>query len=342
MAERENYTSIQYLRAIAALLVVLHHARNPTAWLFNPLEQFHGFARGVDIFFVISGFIMAAIGAKESPSEFAKKRLIRVAPIYWMGTILVTMQIGLKLGFDKDLIQHFLLSLSFVPHLNHEGEIFPILIPGWTLNYEMFFYGIFCLCLLTKQPVRICFLALLSLTALGLLHPMSAPAPVVYTNVKLTEFAAGLLLGAYRHTIVKKPWLAALMPVGIGTLFLSHHWAMTTAGALMIVASALAAEKFTKTFAPLKALGDASYFLYISHPFAIGVSYKLWSKVPLTGAWQFVDFLATAIILSCAVGILGHFIIEKPLTRFLQRKFVQKRSRPSPSTNPGVAASSGG
>lgn len=342
MSARENYTTVQYLRAIAALLVVLHHARNPTHWLFNPLEHFHGFAKGVDIFFVISGFIMAAIGAKESPSEFAKKRLIRVAPIYWMGTILVTMQIGLKLGFDKELIRHFLLSLSFVPHLNPDGEIFPILVPGWTLNYEMFFYGIFCLCLLSKHPVRVCLVALLSLTALGLLHPMSTPAAVVYTNVKLTEFAAGLLLGAYRHTIVKQSWLAALMPIGIGTLFFSHHWAITTVGALLIVAAALASEKFTKKFGPLKTMGDASYFLYISHPFAIGVNYKLWSKVPLTGAWQFAGFLTTAILLSCVVGILGHFVIEKPLTQFLQRKFVRKRSQAFSSPHPGVAASRGG
>ena len=78
MDDRQSFASVQYLRAVAALLVVLHHARSPKPWLFNPLEDFMGGTTGVDIFFVISGFIMFTAARSEQVGTFVWRRLVRV------------------------------------------------------------------------------------------------------------------------------------------------------------------------------------------------------------------------------------------------------------------------
>lgn len=322
---RENYLSIQYLRAFAALLVVLHHTRNPHPWLFNPLEHFHGFAKGVDIFFVISGFIMAAIGSRETPKDFARKRLIRVAPIYWLATGLVLIQIARKDGLNDDLMMRFVMSILFIPHHDPNGDIFPILIPGWTLNYEMFFYGIFCVSLFSKKPIRNTFIALLALTGIGLLTGSDNPIYATYTSTKLTEFAAGLLIGANRHKIAEHPSMAILLPIGLVLLFTSKNWALTTLSSAMIVAAALAAEKHIPSVPAIKTLGDASYLIYISHHFTVGIFQKIWSKLPLDGPTQFYTLMLFTLVASCVIGVIGHFTIEKPLTKSLHRLFNNHR-----------------
>lgn len=314
---RENYLSIQYLRGAAALLVVLHHARNPYPWLFNPLEQFDGFARGVDVFFVISGFIMAAIGSRESPIDFARKRIVRVAPIYWLTTLAAATLLFMKKGMDPDLSDHLLKSVLFIPHLNPAGEAFPVLPPGWTLNYEMYFYALFFLCLWTRHPVRHCFILLLACVALGKFAEPTSPLSAAYTDHLLTEFAAGLLVGRYRRQIVSRPWLVWLAPVGCVLLFGTQHWSMSMAGAAFIVAGALAWESRIACVAIGKQLGDASYFTYLSHYFVLGALLKIWARLPLSGWLQFTSLLIACVLVSIIVGLLGHRLVEKPLTRYL-------------------------
>src|SRR5579871_1253566 len=146
---REEVRSIQYLRGIAALMVVVHHA----------LDQFSGFkqliptdtgAAGIDIFFVISGFVMTYTTQiqKVSGGQFLVRRAARIVPLYWI----VTMFTAALLFFGSAMVRHstfnfahLVASLFFWPMRNpgDAGTISPILKLGWTLNYEMFFYLIF-------------------------------------------------------------------------------------------------------------------------------------------------------------------------------------------------------
>src|ERR1700683_54314 len=136
--------NVQYLRAIAALFVVYFHARITLRYSLgsdSPGSVFGGV--GVDIFFVISGFIMWQIGAAKllPAAEFLKKRLTRIVPMYWIVTFCMfpmpaisgTIAEGNVIDF-KQLIA----SLLFVPWPSQTFA--PVYPPGWTLNYEMFFY----------------------------------------------------------------------------------------------------------------------------------------------------------------------------------------------------------
>jgi peptidoglycan/LPS O-acetylase OafA/YrhL len=136
--------SIQILRAIAALGVVYTHCateggfsiKNTGAW-------------GVDIFFILSGFIIAYIVSRDT-SDFIKKRIFRVVPLYFIATFFVVLIAGLfpnlvhgtRLSTEK-----IIKSLLFIPYEDPVKENLPILGQGWTLRFEMFFYLTMAICL---------------------------------------------------------------------------------------------------------------------------------------------------------------------------------------------------
>src|SRR6266478_6157802 len=187
---------IQYLRGIAAMMVVWHHALGQIALShqLTDLPPFGGY--GVDLFFVISGFIMLVTTWDKpiTPVEFIKHRIRRVVPLYWLATSL--MVVGAiaapfmfkTLKWDAAALTK---SLLFVPYenLSFPGTISPLLVPGWSLNYEMFFYAIFALLLLVGRGWRVPLMigALSVLVAAGRIwHPASAPLQV-YTNPVMLE-----------------------------------------------------------------------------------------------------------------------------------------------------------
>jgi peptidoglycan/LPS O-acetylase OafA/YrhL len=135
--------SIQILRAIAALGVVYTHCatggfniKNTGAW-------------GVDIFFIISGFIIAYIVSKDT-KNFMIKRIFRVVPLYFIATFLVI----IVAVIFPDLVhstrissERIIKSLFFIPYKDEFKESVPILGQGWTLRFEMFFYLTMAICI---------------------------------------------------------------------------------------------------------------------------------------------------------------------------------------------------
>ena len=153
--------TLQYLRALAALAVVALHGANRVAdalpaALASVLALGHA---GVDLFFVISGFIMWSIArdAAISPATFLARRIIRVAPPYWIAT-LVWVGLVSAIGYDWITVtaEHTFLSLGFVPHFSPTfwDRVWPVVMPDWTLNYEMFFYLVFAGTLLAGRHLR--------------------------------------------------------------------------------------------------------------------------------------------------------------------------------------------
>src|SRR5579862_498762 len=144
---------LQALRGFAALSVVADYAKkriDDRLWVG---------AAGVDVFFVISGFIIWTVGSGEeaSPGVFVWRRLTRVAPAYWLATGAV---IALATLWPTLLRQvtlspaHVALSLAFIQHIDPRGLPFPVLPPGWSLNYEAVFYGLFTLVLFAPAALR--------------------------------------------------------------------------------------------------------------------------------------------------------------------------------------------
>jgi exopolysaccharide production protein ExoZ len=318
---------IQYLRAVAALMVVFHHARTPVRSLYSPWGDLTSGSRGVDIFFVISGFIMLTVARAEPPMEFAKRRAVRVVPMYWLATLLLVF-VGPKfMGLEARPAGEILKSLFFVPYANpaYDGLLWPFLVPGWTLNYEVFFYAVFCLGLILKRVVLTCCSVIIALAVLGLLFHPEPVLPRFYTSFQLLEFAAGMLLGvAFQRWSLRGLWL--LLPAGLLAVCFSDHFPFDRAEVLLLASTAtvLGALSLDRSFSLppipiLKLLGDASYSIYLTHLFALSFGYHLFGRIPLAGWPQFLAFMAFALVFSSAVGIAVHLVVELPVVRLLRR-----------------------
>lgn len=331
---------IQYLRAVAALAVVVFHAAERTG------GHFAIGAAGVDIFFVISGFIMWVLADRRptTPSRFLRDRLERIAPVYWIATgimiagALAGLFPNLKLTFG-----HVLGSLFFVPHQSpSNGQIWPVLVQGWTLNYEMFFYVVFAACLLLPARLRLAGLAsaLIGLTGFGFVGDSSNPLLATYTNPIILEFLTGALIG--------KLWLDDKIPSpAIGTAlilvaFLGFAVVGATyvgfgplsfgplAAALLIGVLALEKGGAVRHIRPMLYLGDASYSLYLFHTFAISVVAKLAAVLFIPPAAAMI----LAVISGVAAGIAAFEMLEKPLIAALKRLGNRQGRRKSVQDSP--------
>jgi exopolysaccharide production protein ExoZ len=326
-----QFLSIQYLRAFAALGVVAYHA--------SPAE--HPFMvgnAGVDIFFVISGFIMWSITQERrtSPLSFLKSRLIRIVPLYWLITALL---VGGAVVFPKLFpnlkidIPYAVGSFLFVPirppGSAENGPIWPVLVQGWTLNYEMFFYVLFCICLLLKPHLRLAALslALLCCVVSGLFYSGSNAIVHSFTDPILLEFMAGVLLGVCvrRDSLPSRPWGYWFAGFGIILLLVFAITSVTQPRlfawgipAVLVVGGAVVLD--TKGRIPqlrlLKLVGDSSYSIYLSHGLALSVLGKI---MPRSDIFSFIAMFA-----AIGIGIAVWYLAERPLTEILKRWFVKR------------------
>ena len=202
--------SIQYLRGFAAMMVVLFHALHETAGLGLGSATVHILEAGVDIFFVISGFIMYYTTRRGMGTlEFYRHRIIRIVPLYWLITsfVVVLMLVAPRLlQSSKFDLAHVLASYAFIPwpHPIHPGVMEPALAPGWTLNFEMAFYLLFGLSLLIPRRVvglTIMMLVLVAVAASRALGPPEQSAWSFYASGLVLEFGASARQGP------GEPWL---------------------------------------------------------------------------------------------------------------------------------------
>ncbi|MEJ1936292.1 acyltransferase, partial [Nostoc sp. NIES-2111] len=275
--------SIQYLRAAAALAVVIHHV---AFQLRIPLEVA---AAGVDVFFVISGFIMVSmtLRADTEPLRFLWQRIARIAPLYWIITLGIAAPAILYPQSIRDLgpdLERLVLSLLFIPHLSEHGDPYPLLIPGWTLNYEMFFYILVAAGLHLPRRIRVPTLlaTLVVLVLAGALLRPEAVALQAWTSPLLLEFAAGGVLGLLwaRRRLPLRTTGVLLLGGGLAAFALLEilelhfepwRFALWGVPAVMVVLGALSLEPASEP-PPLKSLGlvgDASYSIYLLHPLVV-------------------------------------------------------------------------
>ena len=319
------WLSIQHLRGFAALSVVLFHA---CQW--SQINFATGQA-GVDVFFVISGFVMwtATSGAPVRPLDFLKRRLIRVAPLYWVITLALAAGVLLFPARFPDLAVspgHLLLSMAFVQHMNPSGYPFPLLAPGWTLNYEAVFYLAFAalLWLPTARRMFALTVVLLVLAFAGFAWP---PAYQMLLNPLFLEFLAGVWLGRMAQLQLLPDrslgWL--LLGGGIGLFALiqmiNMDWDLWRpmvwgAPAAMLVAGAVSieADGGWKALPGLKTLGDASYSIYLIHTLTVG------ALAMTIGAWNAVVFIPLAMIVAVVSGLACWRYLERPMLDLLRRR----------------------
>ena len=324
------------------LVVVFHICAMRRA--FNPLADFHAGSHGVDIFFVISGFVMYTAARHESVTTFYERRLVRIAPLYWLAT-LAAVSVHLFLTHAPISRLNLLKSLAFVPFFNpsFDNRIWPLLVPGWTLNQEMFFYLLFGLSLAIRRPLLL-LPVMPALVMLGWRFSFASALWQTYTNPMLLEFAAGLAVG-WAVTRFRLDRLTLLLPLGTAALLLSDlsRWppiAYAGSASVAIVVGALGLEMAGRlpSWRWPKSLGDASYSLYLVHAPIIDLCDAGITSLPLKGAAAFVLFFALSLAASVAIGFATHKLVERPLTRWLNRAVRRWRARPGPVAAADTAA----
>lgn len=326
---------VQYLRGLAALMVVWHHSRGQIPALEALIPA--GGASGVDLFFTISGFIMVVTTQSSAgPLEFMRRRIVRVVPLYWVMTLLmVAVALAVPSLFRSLVVapDTLLKSLFFIPHFSNSfpDHVWPLLVPGWTLNYEMFFYAMFALSLLIPERARIGALAafFVGLVVLGwAAGPFHSAAGRMYTHPIILEFIAGGLIGvAWRRKWIQLPLGVALLFAVVGLwLLLSESlwsWGMSSkiAGSALIVLAALAPKLASWKSRILEAIGNASYSLYLTHLFTLGIIRVIWSKL-FPGEPTLFDaglFMCVAMAGSTLASLVVYEAVEKPLSQAFSR-----------------------
>lgn len=337
--------SIQYLRGIAALMVVVFHAFPQMERMGYDGYPYPFLAAGVEIFFVISGFIMwhtAGFDIRRTAGEFVQRRLTRIVPLYWIMTavtlaiLLVAPKLLQSTTFDAG---HVVKSFLFLPAAHPvSGEYFPLLSVGWTLNFEMAFYALFALAMLLASSVRgraaIVLGVLIALVTAGAIF---RPAGVAgfYTDPILMEFVFGIGLGiAYRRGLLSSPRLGwAMVAVGVVALVLLpiylKEWPRVLrygVPSALIVAGALCFRTTGKTLweRGLHLIGDASYSLYLSHFMVMSAVGQVWRKAGLSDL-PYPIFIAFSVAVCLAAGFATYHAVERPIAAW----FARGRERPA-------------
>jgi peptidoglycan/LPS O-acetylase OafA/YrhL len=340
-----QFASIQYLRGLAAIMIVLYHTRGPLIRLgygsgagygMAAGTRWSGLLSGVDIFFVISGFVMwvSTRGRGLSPLEFYRKRIVRIVPLYWAMTgvvLLILLIFPAMVQSGRLVASHVLASFFFLPSVHPvTGLIQPLLIPGWTLNEEMYFYAVFGCCLLLPAAARIPAAWLVLLAPVVLAHTLAAPdtAMQFFGNGIVLDFGLGLACGGAVTSGLHLPLMAALAMLVAGIVLLgalrphSPHVLTTGLPALAVVTGLVGVELAGRLPAApwLRLLGDASYSIYLSHTIALSaldqIGVRLGVRVATLGAAAGVE--VPMVLITVAAGVLVYRWVEQPLTSLLR------------------------
>ena len=343
---------IQWLRGFAAIMVVsLHeilslepklapdHYQSLFRWAF-------GGHAGVDIFFVISGFIMAyALHEKPVGSwDFMSKRLVRIVPTYWTCTALLALPAVLMPSLWPNQspntdAAYLLKSLFFFPVRDELGRLHPFLAPGWSLSYEMFFYCVLAIALYFSQrrAVSITIWALSIIIVIGAFIPANNVLLQLMSDPLIFEFIAGMLIARlFLSDITFRPWISAgAMLAGVVIWFVAtaNRWVPIDVtnrafvwgpAATLFVGGATFLGKsgcWPRLEFPER-LGDWSYALYLTHTLALPVLNRALVRFISAEHWIFVPLV---VALCVAISAAFYYMIEKPMIAVVGRLTVARR-----------------
>ncbi len=332
--------SIQVLRALAAWLVVFHHCMQlfvlhfgvesanfkVSNGVFRAIST-HG-SIGVDLFFVISGFVIFyAIERKRvSPFIFVRNRLVRIVPAYWFFTVLTALvlvcfpSVVPLTAYAPDFM---LKSLFFIPTLNPSGiGFYPLLTVGWTLNYEIMFYMALFLSLFFSRNATV-FVLMLVLVSLQLLSVELGGSLFFYANSIIYEFLFGVLVSiAYRRgwlRWINPPIALLLMILSIviigSSAAVTHNPLRFGLPCAIVVMAALSLESYFPNTGFFKKLGDWSYSTYLCHVLVISFVLR-WSQLFEIGLLpSFIVIVALVVLIS----FVSYELLERSALRFAKR-----------------------
>lgn len=339
---RVTLEGVQVVRGVAALLVLFFHTTGKLIVdyqsdlpIFSLTGEF-GFA-GVDLFFVLSGFIIVwitwpDIGHPSKAPHFLLRRFLRVAPIFWI-VWLASGAMYFMLGSqffrcrpDVSIFQQTLDALFLLAPSKH------CIVPqAWTLTWELMFYLVFAVFLcLPRVLLPFLLAAWAGVIAAAIAFGFDSIMP-------LQAFCLHFILGCFvglltRVGPIPMPWITALVGVA---MWIAASWYQIAGGAvdnspllrflvfgipsavLLYGVASLDVRNSARYAAPLKLLGDASYVLYLTH---VTVLYYLQASFPrLAPEWGAWAWTGGAIASSILVAIVVHLFVERPMLKALGR-----------------------
>lgn len=359
----KRLNSIQALRGIAALLVLFFHLAefqrqmaesNPADVALTQGFWDRGWA-GVDLFFVISGFIMVYVTQKYGRNirdviDFLGARISRIYPLWWVCAGIMGAYFFISYGMPaapdrvssaEDAFQFALKSFLLIPQ-----DVPPILGLGWTLIHELFFYLVFAMLLFVPRRNLIFMLCIWALfTTLGNIFIPMGNLSYLTQGLIFSPLTLEFILGAVVAIIVLKDivyapkalFISAAIMILMGLVFFpdipvtSKSWLRVSVFALPFAALIygwVSLERQGKLLPPkwLCSLGDWSYSLYLTHYIVLVTLrriYRMLAPESLSvGALGFLDnllFAVLAIGLSVMTSAIFYHIIERPSVTYLTR-----------------------
>ncbi len=342
------YTSVQVLRGLAAFAVILFHVGemlflySDRTGLFCSLEPiWQRGAAGVDLFFIISGFVMvqSTHNLFQQPAAskiFLGRRFVRIVPLYWLYTSLMLLLVLLPFTLKEQTFSavYTLKSFLFIPAINPAtGLDLPLLSIGWTLFYEMYFYLIFAL--LLNFPKKI-FLPAVSIffslsVIAGLQIHTTQPLLKLMTSPLLLEFIFGCVLAVIlnsRKESASGSQFGQLLPYFMlvcgAMLLLLFPPAQTSSSlrplyqgipALLLCCGLICLERRKQPVFPrfLLTMGNSSYSTYLSHLFVILMVSTLLKHKLIPGMLTNNLLAAATIVLCLVAGYCSYRYVEKTM-----------------------------
>ncbi len=331
--------SVQYLRAFASILVLLHHAAwKGEQYSTNPMGWFHIGTAGVDLFFIISGYIMSYMTYNKNINfvDFIKARIVRIIPLYWTLTTIA-----------------LIIYLFFPGKINSSGgttEIFSsyfliftknkyLIQNGWTLSYEFYFYILFSLGFIFSGkyrflvPVSIIFILIIS----GRIYNISDDSIYsFFSNPYLLEFAFGMIAFQYLNKFNANNLIALIFIFLSGFSFfilnnfgfIGYRVMYFGIPSLLLFIGIVSLEKYFITHKEnyilkfFEKIGDSSYSLYLVHPFSLAALAIVLNKIDVS---QYgVIFIFILIFGSIFSGHICYSLLEKNMHNFLKSFLVKK------------------
>lgn len=345
-SSKKNLQLIQVLRGIAALLVVFFHATSNAKVILNKNFCFNFFSfgnAGVDIFFVLSGFIITytsynAIKKQVNFLPFLRRRFVRIFPTYW---IIISLFLLVQIIFPAYYKTHYHFTA-----LNFFSTYF--LLPGhtmingvsWTLSFEIFFYLLFSFAFLISNKKVLFFLAVifsLIIILFSVFNPQPANQYLGFILFPMNiEFFMGIAAAIIvRHITMK--YYVSLIVLGtllflISGIFTDNNYYLLPdplnrvilfgIPSFLIIIGVVKCElvKKIKTHNFFLYLGEASYSLYLIHLPVIVAFYRIISKAGIQNNSLFHFLVFFVIGLICLFSILFYHLVEKHIIIALNQK----------------------
>lgn len=355
--------ALQALRGIAALLVVIYHVAimtqfaqsdNPSVLALRDTMRSFG-KMGVAIFFVLSGFVITySVFSKENRTgagDFLLKRITRIYPPYvFYSVIAFLLYFGSTVVVNHNPVDwgYIAKSFLFIPTYDSDGKFFPVLMVGWTLIFEMYFYLLFffalcCKCTYWQTMILYCVVFTLGGIVANLFADGDAYAHV-YGHYYLWFFFGGaLLFGLYQQSVTQTRvfrWVILLCALAGLVLIYAHFKTpvyrylslLLFAGSCVVFALTAFANQglMGKIANKLGILGDASYSLYLYHSLAIMIISGLWKRglmVPpvVESVASFLLQVALLVAVLTVISIPLYRLIERPITKADNYRQIMRR-----------------